>query len=354
MFHGQRLGPGWSVLLTGLSAAALALGLMACQSERPGAAPPLNPRKVESDPHELTLSKIGQAESLESAGDYRSALEMLRQALARAGSADLRYRIQEMRLRLKRRALSQVLEARVVAPRDRVVANEPAEVVLELTNHGAVPITIPRADYRRHLLLFWKEVGRSVIELRCKLDLFDALGSERSEVFSRFIEPDEDIVVAPGGTWVHRPSLDLAAVRPETTFTSQLSPACLRRLRVEAIIRPVRLKVGEKDFFTTVHLEPAVLYLLPKGAEVMLENPLRHLELALRRAPGEPRFLPHVLVASSMLEGEDRERARLALVRCREHGPAVLRPSVERALDLFFVEETKPPAPEPPEVTFKR
>jgi hypothetical protein len=354
MFHQQRLDKVRSVALTVFAAAVLALGLVACQSERSGSAPPLNLHKVESDPHEVTLSKIGQAESLESVGDYRSALEMLRQALARAASTDLRHRIQEMRLRLKRRALSQVLEARVVMPRDRVVADEPAEVVLELTNHGSVPITIPRADYRRYLLLFWKEVGHSVIELRCKLDLFDPLGSERSEVFSRFVEPDEDIVVPPGGTWVYRPPLDLAAVRPETTFTSRLSPACLRRLRVEGIIRPVRLKVGEKDFFTTVHLEPAVLYLLPRGAEVMLENPLRHLELALRRAPGEPRFLPHVLVASSMLEGEDRERARLALVRCREQGPAVLRPSVERALDLFFVEKKAPPPTKAPEVTFKR
>jgi len=116
----------------------------------------------------------------------------------------------------------------------------------------------------------------------------------------------------------------------------------------------VRLTVGEKDFFTTVHLEPAVLYLLPRGAEAMREDPLKHLQAALRRAPGEPRFLPHVLVASSMLEGEDRERARLDLVRCREQGPAVLRPSVERALDLFFVDEKTPPAPEQPEVTFKR
>ena len=111
--------------------------------------------------------------------------------------------------------------------------------------------------------------------------------------------------------------------------------------------------MGDQDLFTTIRLRGPTLYVLPRGSEAMYDSPLRHLELAIRRAPSEPRFLPHVLVASSLLEGEDRERGREALLRCRDHGAAVLRPSVKRALELFWPESRPEPEAAKPSVTFK-
>ncbi len=329
-----------SVLILGVASL-----LQGCGSGSGATEVPPPARKVRADPPALTRSRIGQAESLMAHGDYRGALESLKLALNRAGDPNLRHQIQEHRLRLKRRAIAQVLESRVISGVNWFITGGALHLDLELLNHGSFPVTISRSSYRKRLVVLRKEVGRTVFDLKFTVEEFDPRGTRMVERFNRFWEPEEDIVIEPGGRWSHRYEVDTTTIRPHT--------ALLKRLRVEALIRPVRIRVGEEDFFTAVPMQPVVVYLLPRGTQAMVSDPFKHLNLALLRGGTEPRFLPHVLVAACILEGADRERGRKALTRIAEEGPRVLRPSAMRALDLFWKTEAEAKQPEAPTVIFK-
>ncbi|MBN2490565.1 MAG: hypothetical protein JXQ29_06930 [Planctomycetes bacterium] len=327
--------------------------LAGCASERPETAGPPVLRKVQPDPPELTRSRIGQAEALAAAGDFDAALAMLAQALAGAGDNRLRAEIQEERLRLKQQALVEVISGALTAARDRIVAGEKLALTLTLHNRAGVDLVIPHIDFRRRLLVFREEVGRSVIDLKFELDEFDALGSHREEYFHGFVEPAGDIRVDPGGVWSEQFLIDPEAARRQTAFTARLTAACLKRVRIGGWIRPVEVRLGGKEWFSAIPLRAITVYVLPRGSEPMFEAPLRHLELALQRAPGEPRFLPHVLAAASLLAGADRERGREALLACQERGAPLLRPAVKRALALFWPETSPEPFVGPADITFK-
>lgn len=319
--------------------------LQGCGSGSGASEIPPAARKVRSDPPALTRSRIGQAESLMDHGDYQGALAALKLALNRAGDPVLRHQIQELRLGLKRRAIGQVLESRVTSEADWVITGGALNLDLELLNHGTAPVTISRSSYRSRLLVLRKEVGRTVFDLKFTVDEFDPRGTRMVERFNRFWEPEEDIVIEAGGRWSHRYEVDTTTIRPHT--------ALLKRIRVKAVIRPVRVRVGEQDFFTAIPMRSVVVYLLPRGAQAMVPDPFKHLNLALLRGGGEPRFLPHVLVAACILEGEDRERGHKALTRIAEGGPGVLRPSAKRALDLFWKAEAEVKKTKAPAVIFK-
>lgn len=318
-------------------AAAFALAVAGCSSSTPpGDGAP--GRAVASDAPDVTQGRLGLARTLADQGNYQAALDVLRDALASAGTPELRRRIQELRLELKRRALAESLQARLLPPPAPVVVGEPFAFEIELTNRGTVPIEIPAADYRREAIVFRELVGKTVLDLIVDVTEFDPRGTRMSEQANRLWEPGEDITLAPGQSWRRAIPLDPDELRPSTML--------LKAVTVHGLLRPVRVQVDGRDFLTTVALEPAVAFLLPRGAEAIREDPLRHLELALERAPREPRFLPHVVVAASLLaEDADRERGRSMLVAARDQGPSLVRPSAERALALFWA----PPAPAEPE-----
>ena len=329
--------------------------LAGCHSPARDPGPSPEGRAVTVDAPEITASKIGQAEKLAERGDYESALETLRVALARASRADHRTRIQDLRLDLKRSALAQILRAWISVAEDHVLVGQALRVTLHMENRGRVPVTIPRIDYRRRLLVFRKEMGRTAIAFRLQLDEYDARGTHREERFDHFVEPDDDIQVKPGETWSMTTVLYPDQIQRQTAFTRRLSATCLKRLEIGAVLRPVQLQVADRDFYTHVVFDPIVIYLLPRGAEAMFEAPLKHLRFALIRASREPQFLPHVLVAASLLRGADREAGHEELLRVRESRNLVLGPSVERALELFWPPEA-PVVPGPsgrPKVTFR-
>jgi len=334
-----------SSFLTAVLFLALMIGFPGCAGDQGGFRPPLMPWRVVTDPPEVTRSKIGQAESLSAQGNYRGALDSLLATLSRAGTPDLRRRIQELRIQVKHKAIGQILEARVVADSDRIISGRPLNFTLELLNNGAEPITIPRSSFRSRLLIFRKEVGRTVINLKVKMEEYDPRGTHFVARFNQFLELEEDIVIEPGGRWSRSWTARPESLRPETLL--------LKRIQVEALIRPVRVVVGEQDFYTSIPLESSVVFLLPRGSEVICENPFKHLRLALLRSRAEPRFLPHVLVAASVLEGEDRDRAHEVLGRISREGPDLLRPSADKALALFWEEETVRETPKPSAVLFK-
>ncbi len=321
------------------AAAAFAIVVAGCSSSAPtGDGAP--GRAVAPDAPQVTQGRLGLAETLAAQGNYQAALDVLRDALASAGTPDLRRRIQELRLVLKRRALAESLGARLIAPTAPVVVGEPLAFEIELSNHGTVPIEIPAADYRREALVFRELVGKTVLDLIVDVTEFDPRGTRMSEQANRLWEPGEDVVLQPGQAWRRPIPLDSTTMRPST--------ALLKAITVEGLLRPVRIRVDDRDFLTTVALEPAVAYLLPRGAEAIREAPLRHLELALTRAPREPRFLPHIVVAASLLDGDDaRDKGRSLLVAARDQGAPLVRPSVERALALFWAPATPAESEEP-------
>jgi hypothetical protein len=229
----------------------------------------------------------------------------------------------------------------------------PLVVTLELTNRGVETIRVPHVDYRSRLILFRKEIGRTQVDLRFELENFDAAGAGRWERFNRYVEPSDDIEVAPGRTWSETITLASDQLNPETEFSARLSARLLKRLEIEVVIRPVQLLVGERDFYTSIRFEPAVVYLLPRGSEPIFEDPIRHLELALLRAPREPRFLPNILVAACLVEGETRARGEALLVRSRDEGAPTIRPIAGQALKLFWPESGRPAPRKEAEATFK-
>jgi hypothetical protein len=334
-----------SALLLGLAGCLVGIGLSSCASRPPSAPPPVL-RKVAPESAAATRSKIGQAEQLEAVGDYEAALDVLRGALARAGDVGLREEIQLKRLRLKRRALGRVLLARVGIPRDRIIAGSPLRVAFALTNRGNVSVTIPAIDYEKRLFLFKNPVGRTVIEARVTLDEFDPRYTTMREVFTRFVEPERDVVIEPGETWYELLDLDSTKLRPQTLL--------LKRLRVDGVMRPVRVRIGDRDLFTSIEFEPGELFVLPPGAEAMVGDPVEHLRLAIFRAPHEPRFLPHVLVAASMVRKPAARAKALHLLKAAEaQGDPSVRPSATRALELFWPEAEESVLPASPTVEFK-
>lgn len=330
----------------------LAAGLSGCASSRDRGNSGESGRRVVADSPEETRGKMGRAQRMAEEGDYSAALDALTAAL-RTADDSCRDRIQEMRLEVKRRAVAEVLEARVRVADDRLVVGKPLVITLELTNRGAETITVPWIDYRSRLIIFRKEIGRTQFDIRFELQDYDASGAGRWERFNRHIEPEDDIVVRPGGTWSRKITLASDRLRPETEFSARLSARLLRRLQIEVVIRPVQLLLGTRDLYTSIRFEPAVVYLLPRGSEPIFDDPFHHLELALMRAPREPRFIPNILVAASLLEEEKRDTGQALLTRCREQGAPALRPVAEQALLLFWPEASAPARAEEAEMTFK-
>jgi hypothetical protein len=306
-------------------------------------------RKVETDTGDETRGKIGSAERQADDGDYAAALDTLTAAL-RTAEDRFRDEIQEKRLDLKRKALAEILEARVIVSEDRVVVGRPLTVTLQLTNRGHRTVTVPRIDYRPRLVIFRKEIGRTQIDLRFELQDFDATGEGRWERFNRYDEPEDDIEVPPGRTWSQTLTFDSGKLRPETQFSARLSARLLRRLTIGVVIRPVQLLLDDRDFYTSIHFEPAVCYLLPRGSEPIFDDPYRHLELALLRSRQEPRFIPNILVAASLVPPEKRVAGRELLDRFVMEGPTELRPVARQALELFWPPEKKQGVPD---MTFK-
>lgn len=338
--------------LTAIGFVTLAGLMVGCTSSRGAGTGDETGHKVESDSGDATRGKIGRAERMAEDGDYAAALDTLTTAL-RTSEDRYRDRIQEMRLALKRRALAEVLEARVRVADDRVIVGRPLVVTLELVNRGNQTVTVPRVDYRSRLVLFRKEIGRTQIDLRFEVQDYDATGEGRWERFNRYEEPADDIEVAPGRTWSQTITLASDQLRPETEFSARLSARLLRRLRIAVILRPVQLLLGERDFYTSIHFEPAVVYLLPRGSEPIFEDPYHHLELALLRSAREARFVPNILVAASLIPEAKRDEACALLTQWHETGEPALRPVAGQALALFWPEAAKPTKAPEAEMTFK-
>lgn len=309
-------------------------------------------RRVVADSANETRGKIGRAERMSEDGDHGGALEALTAAL-RTADDSCRDRIQELRLEVKQRILAEVLEARVHIAAKRMVVGKPLVITLELVNRGSETVTVPWIDYRSRLIFFRKEIGRTQFDLRFELQNYDAGGAGRRERFNRHVEPEDDIVVLPGATWTRTIELPSDGLRPQTEFSARLSARLLRRLEVEVVIRPVQLLLGERDFYTSIRFAPAVVYLLPRGSEPIFEDPLRHLELALLRSAREPRFIPNILVAASLIEGEKRKDGKALLVRFRDEGAPGLRPVAVQALELFWPAAAGGGAAKDGAVTFK-
>lgn len=207
--------------------------LFACAQELPSL--PVGPRRPAISDEEFAR-RIDAIEELVASGLDQEALESIAVSIEDWPPEPLRRRLQRIGYEIRRSRFyrKHPLHFSIDVDRPRAVFGETIDVRLKITNLGAGRVTFPR-QYRGLLdALLFRPAEESLLQLLLTTTDADGLGSRWTSTRTLLVPLGDDVVLAPGGSWIVKIPIKLDAG----------DPSLFRVLRIGAIYRPIAV-LGE-------------------------------------------------------------------------------------------------------------
>jgi hypothetical protein len=238
------------------------------------------------------------------AGDAVGTLAIANDAIIKGIPSSLDGAFRELRAKARAAVIaSKVCRVRVLPEKDAVAEGAAVGVRLEFANLSAATLSVPRGV---------DGSSPAVVVLTLERQDFDVFQNERTTSYTINAPVNEDLVLAPGAT--HTTRLEIPA---EMT---KLAHEGFSVLTLSGTFRPVKLRVGDSDFYDAIPIERAALRIFQQGFEPLAADPLGSLRRAI-----EKRSPPHLLTCVELLAPQDRETARALLVEAKEKDPPLTR-----------------------------
>ena len=248
--------------------------------------------------------QLAAALSAWQAGDALGALAIANRAIVEGVPSALEGSFRDLRAKARAAVVaSKVCRVRVLPEKDAVAEGAAVGVRIEFANLSGATLSVPRGV---------EGSSHAVVVLTLERQDFDVFQNERTTSYTINAPVSEDLVLAPGG--VHTTRLEIPA---EMT---KLAHEGFSVLTLSGTFRPVKLRVGDSEFFDAIPIERAALRVFQQGFEPLAEDPLGSLKRAI-----EKRSPPHLLTCVELLAPSDRDAARALLVEAKEKDPPLTR-----------------------------
>ena len=212
----------------------LPLLLLACAQDRPTG--PLDERRPTISTEEFER-RIEAIEALVGSGREQEALESIATSIEDWPPERLRRRLQRIGYEIRRNRFyrEHPLHFSLDVERPRFVFGDTIDVRLKITNLGAERVSFPQ-HYRSWLdALLFRPPEESVLQLKLATTDADGLGSRWGSERMIEIALDDDLVLAPGGSWVV----------PVPVALDDGGQALFRVLQIGAVYRPIAVLGAE-------------------------------------------------------------------------------------------------------------
>jgi hypothetical protein len=245
-------------------------------------------------------SQLAAAQAAWQAGDALGALAIANRAIVEGVPSSLEGAFRDLRAKARAAVVaSKVCRVRVLPEKDAVADGTPVGVGIEFANLSGATLSVP------HGVLGSSD---AVVVLTLERQDFDVFGNERTTSYTLNAPVSEDLVLPPGGVQATR-------LEVPSEMTS-LGHDGFSVLTLSGTFRPVKLRVGDSEFFDAIPIERAAVRIFQKGFEPLAADPLGSLKKAI-----EKRSPPHLLTCVELLAPSDRAAAKSLLEAARQADP---------------------------------